>query len=45
VEAGEPVSGPAMRYLNRLSDHLFVTARWANDGGKAEVFWVSGGTR
>ena len=45
VEAGEPVSGPAMRYLNRLSDHLFVAARWANDQGKAEVFWVSGGTR
>ena len=45
VEAGEPVSGPAMRYLNRLSDHLFVAARWANDGGKAEVFWVSGATR
>jgi cob(I)alamin adenosyltransferase len=45
VESGEPVSGPAMRYLNRLSDFLFVAARWANDGGKAEVFWVSGGTR
>ena len=45
VEAGEPVSGPAMRYLNRLSDHLFVAARWANDGGKAEVFWQSGATR
>jgi cob(I)alamin adenosyltransferase len=45
VEAGEPVSGPAMRYINRLSDFLFVAARWANDGGKAEVFWVSGATR
>ena len=45
VESGEPVSGPAMRYLNRLSDFLFVAARWANDGGKAEVFWKSGGTR
>jgi len=45
VEAGEPVSGPAMRYLNRLSDFLFVAARWANDGGKAEVFWKSGATR
>jgi len=45
VEAGEPVSGPAMRYLNRLSDFLFVAARWANDQGRAEVFWKSGGTR
>jgi cob(I)alamin adenosyltransferase len=45
TEAGEPVSGPAMRYLNRLSDHLFVAARWANDAGKAEVFWESGATR
>jgi cob(I)alamin adenosyltransferase len=45
AEAGEPVSGPALRYLNRLSDFLFVAARWANDGGRAEVFWKSGGTR
>jgi cob(I)alamin adenosyltransferase len=45
VEAGEPVSGPAMRYVNRLSDFLFVAARWANDQGRAEVFWKSGATR
>ncbi|HEV2532241.1 cob(I)yrinic acid a,c-diamide adenosyltransferase [Phenylobacterium sp.] len=45
IEAGEPVSGPALRYLNRLSDLLFVAARHANDGGAAEVFWQSGKTR
>ena len=45
TEAGEQVSGPAMRYLNRLSDLLFVAARFANDKGAAEVFWKSGATR
>jgi len=45
VEAGAPVSAPALRYLNRLSDLLFVAARWANDRGQAEVFWQAGVTR
>lgn len=45
MEAGEPVSGPALRYLNRLSDWLFVAARFANDRGASEVFWRSGATR
>lgn len=45
MEAGEPVNGPALRYLNRLSDLLFVAARAANDGGRSEVFWKSGATR
>jgi cob(I)alamin adenosyltransferase len=45
AESGEPVSGPAMRYLNRLSDFFFVAARHANDRGQGEVFWESGATR
>lgn len=45
VEAGESVSPPALRYLNLLSDLLFVAARYANDKGAAEVFWRSGATR
>lgn len=45
MQAGEPVSGPALRYLNRLSDWLFVAARFANDRGASEVFWKSGATR
>jgi len=39
----EKVGGPALRYVNRLSDHLFVAARAAN-GGK-DVLWVPGKTR
>ena len=45
TEAGETVSPPAARYVNRLSDFLFVAARHANRGGAGEVFWKSGGTR
>ena len=35
----------AIRYLNRLSDHLFVMARTANDGGMGDVLWIPGGNR
>lgn len=45
VESGESVGPEAMKYLNRLSDFLFVAARYANDRGRAEVFWKSGATR
>lgn len=45
VEAGEPVSGPALRYLNRLSDFLFVASRRANGQGRAEVLWTPAATR
>jgi cob(I)alamin adenosyltransferase len=42
---GAQVSPSAMKYLNRLSDLLFVAARAANDQGRADVLWTPGGTR
>jgi len=45
LAADETVSGAALRYLNRLSDHLFVLGRQLNVGGGAEVLWVPGGNR
>lgn len=39
------VSGPALRYLNRLSDLLFVAARRANANGEGDVLWKPGATR
>lgn len=42
---GEIVGQPALKYLNRLSDLLFVAARWANDKGAADVLWKPGATR
>lgn len=42
---GEDVSGPALRYLNRLSDLLFTAARWANSKGRDDVLWRPGATR
>jgi len=41
----EPVGGSALRYINRLSDFLFVAARYANDKGNADVLWVRGQNR
>ena len=33
----EPINPDAIRYINRLSDHLFVMARWVNDKGAGDV--------
>jgi cob(I)alamin adenosyltransferase len=41
----QPVNRSAIHYLNRLSDHLFVLARYLNDGGAADVLWVPGAHR
>jgi cob(I)alamin adenosyltransferase len=43
--ADERVSPAAIKYLNRLSDLLFVAARHANDRGGRDVLWVPGQTR
>jgi cob(I)alamin adenosyltransferase len=42
---GENVSADALRYINRLSDLLFVAARWANHGAGGDVLWTPGGSR
>ena len=39
------VSEDVRRYLNRLSDFLFVAARWANEKGASDVLWVPGKNR
>ena len=41
----EPVSEPAIQYMNRLSDFLFVASRTANDNGAGDVLWVPGQNR
>lgn len=45
VEAGRELSPVAIRYLNRLSDHLFVAARRANAHGADDIKWTPGATR
>ncbi len=35
----------ALRYINRLSDHLFVLARLLNDEGRGDVLWKPGANR
>ena len=41
----EAINPEAVRYVNRLSDHLFVLSRWVNDRGAGDVLWVPGGNR
>jgi cob(I)alamin adenosyltransferase len=45
LAATEPVNAEAIKYLNRLSDHLFVLSRHVNDRGSRDVLWVPGGNR
>jgi cob(I)alamin adenosyltransferase len=41
----EAINPEAIRYINRLSDLLFVLARHLNDGGDADVLWQPGANR
>lgn len=47
VELGDKVdiNPESIRYLNRLSDLMFVLARICNDDGRADVLWVPGASR
>ncbi|MGB0684461.1 MAG: cob(I)yrinic acid a,c-diamide adenosyltransferase [Magnetovibrionaceae bacterium] len=41
----ETINPQAVKYANRLSDHLFVLARAANENGARDVLWVPGANR
>ena len=45
LTATEEINDAAQRYANRLSDHLFVMARTANNEGMGDVLWVPGKNR
>jgi cob(I)alamin adenosyltransferase len=41
----EPVSTSALKYMNRLSDLLFVASRYVNDKGSRDILWRPGENR
>ncbi len=45
LAAAETVNPEAVKYLNRLSDHLFVLGRRVNENGARDVQWQPGATR
>ena len=45
LAAEEEVNGAVIRYLNRLSDHLFVLSRRFNAAAGGDVLWQPGATR
>jgi len=44
-DPAEHVNREGLKYINRVSDFLFVAARAVNDNGKADVLWVPGKNR
>ena len=45
LATNQKVNPEAIKYMNRLSDHLFVLARYLNDTGKADILWIPGKNR
>jgi cob(I)alamin adenosyltransferase len=45
LAARETINPAALRYINRLSDHLFVLSRHLNKDGANDVLWVPGANR
>jgi cob(I)alamin adenosyltransferase len=43
--AAEPANPAALAYINRLSDFLFVAARWVSHRGSGDILWIPGGSR
>ncbi len=42
AQENEPVNPASLKYVNRLSDLLFVASRYVNDKGKRDVLWQPG---
>jgi cob(I)alamin adenosyltransferase len=45
LAASEAINPESLKYLNRLSDHLFVLGRHTNDQGARDVLWRPGAFR
>ncbi len=45
LAATETINSVLIKYVNRLSDHLFVLGRVLNGNGRADVLWVPGANR
>ena len=45
AKPGEHVNPEGLKYINRVSDLLFVAGRAVNDNGNADVLWVPGKNR